>query len=58
MWGLGLLAESLLRVPIVYLLPLDVAVGASSVLLVVTIAGLLFWNSRYVARAQARAEGA
>jgi hypothetical protein len=57
-WGLGLLTESLLRVLIVYLLPLDVAVGASSALLVVTIVGLLFWNSRYVARAQARAGGA
>jgi hypothetical protein len=53
-WGLGLLGESLLRVPIVYLLPLNVAVGASSALLVVTIAGLLFWNARYVARVQQR----
>lgn len=57
-WGLGLLAESLLRVPIVYLLPLDVAVGASSALLVVTLLALLCWNARYVARAQARAAGA
>jgi hypothetical protein len=51
-WGLGLLGEALLRVVIVYLLPLDVAVGASSALLVVAIAGLLFWNARYVARAR------
>jgi hypothetical protein len=52
-WGLGLLTESLLRVPIVYLLPLNVAVGASSALLVVTLVGLVFWNARYVARARA-----
>lgn len=52
-WGLGLLAESLLRVPIVYLLPLDVAVGASSALLVATIVGLMIWNARYAARARA-----
>ncbi|MBA3905671.1 MAG: hypothetical protein H0X35_03155 [Pseudonocardiales bacterium] len=52
-WGLGLLTESLLRVPIVYLLPLDVAVGASSALLVVTLVGLVFWNARYAARAEA-----
>jgi hypothetical protein len=57
-WGLGLLAESLLRVPIVYLLPLDVAVGASSALLVVTLVALVFWNARYVARAQARGRAA
>jgi hypothetical protein len=54
-WGLGLLTESLLRVPIVYLLPLNVAVGASSALLVVTLVGLVIWNARYVARARARA---
>ncbi len=54
-WGLGLIAEALLRVVIVYLLPLDVAVGASSALLVATIAGLLVWNARYVARARSAA---
>lgn len=54
-WGLGLLTEALLRVPIVYLLPLDVAVGVSSALIVVALACLLTWNARYVARALAAA---
>lgn len=46
-WGLGLLGEALLRVVIVLLLPLPVAVGASSALLVLTIAGLLVWTVRW-----------
>ena len=55
-WGVGLVAESLLRVVIVYLLPLSVAVAASTVLLVAVIAGLTFWTTRYVARAQPQAD--
>ena len=46
-WGLGLLAEALLRVVIVLLLPISVAVGASSALLVLTIVGLMFWTARW-----------
>lgn len=53
-WGIGLIAEALLRVPIVYLLPVSVAVGASEALLVVTLVGLMVWNGWYVRRAQAR----
>jgi hypothetical protein len=57
-WGLGLVGEALLRVVLVLLLPLDVAVGASSALLVVVIAGLVVWTGRWVARAQQRAREA
>ncbi len=57
-WGLGLVGEALLRVVIVLLLPLHVAVGASSALLVVVIGALVVWTGRYVARAQRRARQA
>jgi len=55
-WGLGLLAEAAVRVPLVYLLPLDVAVGASTGLMVVTMVGLSVWNGVYATRARRRAE--
>ena len=53
-WGLGLLAEALVRVPLIYLLPIDVMVGLSEVLSIATIAGLITWNLWYVRRAGAR----
>jgi hypothetical protein len=49
-WGAGLVAESVLRVPIVFLLPVDVAVGLSEGLLVATFALLVLWNGWYVRR--------
>jgi hypothetical protein len=48
-WGAGLLAEAVVRVPLVLLLPVDVAVGASTALFVATVAALIAWNSWYVA---------
>lgn len=51
-WGLGGLAEALIRVPLIYLLPIDVMVGLSTALMVVTNGGLLIWNLRYSARRQ------
>lgn len=39
-WGTVLLAEAAVRVPPVYLLPINVMVGLSTALLVVTIGGL------------------
>ncbi|MGH3778675.1 MAG: VC0807 family protein [Pseudonocardiaceae bacterium] len=51
-WGLGLLAEALIRVPLIYLLPIDVMVGLSTALMVVTNGGLILWNLRYSARRQ------
>jgi hypothetical protein len=53
-WGLGLIAEAVIRVPIVYLLPISVAVGLSEALLVIALVGLMVWNGWYVRRAQRR----
>ncbi len=50
-WGAGLLAEALLRIPLVYLLPVDIGVGASEALLVATFAILIVWNGWYMRRA-------
>jgi hypothetical protein len=48
-WGVGLLAEALVRVVLVYALPVPVMVGLSTVLTVVTVGALFAWNARYVA---------
>jgi integrase len=50
-WGVGLLGESALRVPLVYLLPIDVMVGLSTAMMVVTMLGLAVWNAAYIAGA-------
>jgi hypothetical protein len=57
-WGAGLLTEALVRVPLVYLLPIEVMVGLSTVLFVATFAALISWNVWYVARARRRMEAA
>jgi fructose-specific phosphotransferase system IIC component len=44
------------RVPLVYLLPINVMVGVSTALLVVTIGGLIAWNARYAIQAQRRTQ--
>jgi len=43
-WGAGLLTEALLRIPLAYLLPLDVAVGASSLLMAAAYTILIGWT--------------
>lgn len=53
-WGIGLLVEAALRVPLVYLLPLDVAFGASTALMVVAISALSVWNAAYASRTRRR----
>ncbi len=53
-WGVVLLAEAAIRVPLVYLLPIDVMVGVSTAMMVAVFAGLIIWNARWVARAQSR----
>lgn len=53
-WGVGLLAESLVRVPLVYLLPVEVMVGLSTALSIAAFAGLGCWNVWYVRRSQRR----
>jgi hypothetical protein len=55
-WGTVLLAEAAMRVPLVYLLPINIMVGLSTALLVVTIGGLVAWNARYATQAQRRAQ--
>ncbi|MFT4217282.1 MAG: VC0807 family protein [Micropruina sp.] len=50
-WGLGMIGESLVRVPLVYLLPIDVMVGLSTALMIATMAALFLWNGIYIVRA-------
>ena len=53
-WGVGLLLEAAVRVPLVFLLPVSVMVGLSAALMVATFAGLIAWNVWYVKRVTAR----
>ena len=53
-WGAALLVESLVRVPLVYLLPVSVMVGVGEAMTIATFAGLITWNLWYVKRATAR----
>ncbi len=53
-WGLGLLLEAGLRVPLVYVLPVDVAVGASTGMQIVAFTVLGVWNAVYAVRAERR----
>ncbi|HEX4250905.1 MAG TPA: VC0807 family protein [Pseudonocardia sp.] len=52
-WGGGLLAESLLRIPLVLTLPIDVAVGASTVLMIVAYTLLIGWTIHFASRGPA-----
>lgn len=54
-WGVGLLAEAVVRIPLVYLLPVEIAVGATEVLFIGAFVVLMTWNGWYVARARRRA---
>ena len=47
-WGFGLLAEALLRVLLVFLLPISVVVGLSTALAVVVIGSLMVWTLWYM----------
>ncbi len=53
-WGLGLLSEAILRVPLIYLLPITIMVGLSTAMMVATFGGLIMWQARYVARLRRR----
>ena len=57
-WGVGLVLEALVRVPLVFLLPIDVMVGLGEAMTIVVIGGLLAWNIWYVKRAIARGQAA
>jgi hypothetical protein len=49
-WGVGLLAEAVLRIPLVVLLPVEIGVGASEGLFVAAFVGLMVWNGWYIGR--------
>lgn len=49
-WGCGLIGEALARIPLVYVLPLPVAVAATEALLLLTIAALAVWTAWYLRR--------
>ncbi|RSM86333.1 hypothetical protein DMH04_14300 [Kibdelosporangium aridum] len=53
-WGVGLLLEAVLRVPLVYVLSADVMAGVSVVLLLAVIGLLSGWTAWYAGRVQAR----
>lgn len=53
-WGVGLLLEALIRVPLVFLLPISVMVGLGEAMTIAVIGGLLAWTIWYVKRAAAR----
>lgn len=57
-WGVVLLVESLVRVPLVYLLPVSVMVGVGEAMSIAAFGGLVAWNIWYVKRATARAAAA
>ncbi|HEY3650952.1 MAG TPA: VC0807 family protein [Streptosporangiaceae bacterium] len=53
-WGIGLLGEAVLRVPLVFLLPVDVVVGLSTAMMIAAMAGLAVWNAAYITAAARR----
>lgn len=57
-WGLGLILEAGLRIPLIYVLPIDVAVGASTGMQIVAFTGLGVWNAVYAVRAERRLSAA
>ncbi len=54
-WGIGLLAESIARIPLIYRLPLDVMAGLSTALQLGTFALLIGWSLLYRQRRLGRA---
>lgn len=49
-WGIGMLLEAVLRLPVIYLVPLNIAVGASTALMVAVIGSLAAWTAVVTAR--------
>jgi hypothetical protein len=52
-WGVGLFAEASIRIPLLYLLPVNIAVGASTAVMVAAFTALIFWSIRTIKRAGA-----
>lgn len=57
-WAIAFLLEALVRVPLVYLLPIDLAATASGLLMPVLLIGLLTWTLRRGRRAERQAAAA
>jgi hypothetical protein len=57
-WGVGLVLDALVRVPLVFLLPISVMVGLSEMLSIAVIGGLIAWTIWYIKRATARQQAA
>lgn len=51
-WGFGMLAEAVVRLPLVYLLPIDVMAGLSSGMQIAMFLLLTLWTAWYVKRVQ------
>jgi hypothetical protein len=51
-WCFGLIGEAALRVPLVFLLPIDVMAGLSTAMWIVTFGGLFGWSRWYGARSR------
>ncbi|MEV7598816.1 VC0807 family protein [Kitasatospora sp. NPDC089797] len=58
LWGTGLLAEALVRMVLVFTLPVTVVNGLSTVVELVVVAGLVLWTRRYRRRMRAAFEAA
>ncbi|WP_163508585.1 VC0807 family protein [Fodinicola acaciae] len=51
-WGVGLLFEAVVRIPLVFLLPIDVMAGVGGLMFVAVMVLLSVWNVWYVRRLQ------
>lgn len=49
-WGAGLLVEAVVRIPLIYLLPVSVMVGVSEAMMIATFAALITWTAWYARR--------
>lgn len=53
-WGVGLLAEAIIRVPLVFLIPVDIMVTLSTVMQVAVTVALVAWSRSYADRVKQR----
>lgn len=54
-WGVGLLVEAAVRIPLIYVLPIDIMVGLSTVLQIAALTLIMMWNLWYGRRMRRRA---
>jgi hypothetical protein len=52
-WCFGLIGEAALRIPLIFVLPIDVMAGVSTAMWVVTFGGLFTWSQWYGTRSRA-----